>query len=537
MILSEKQTPAFKTESSPTHATEADAPVMTPRETAKHIALMKRNRRWAEAEAAISRLRQTTPLLADYWQMEIDAAMFRLNDPVRSWKNYLVRITNEIKDIPDIDKNITFRVFSHYFSALVKAGDLAGALAEIGNFADVYGRHCPLPGISALAVLFIRAGQYEECLRFLDDQENRLSNVQMRKNFRIKLHESRSACLAKMRGTRSPEKNIRGLYSLMDKAFLPRTPQRQTLDNCLRCWSELERAGGTRLHNVVNDSAELAQLQARIEDALQREKPFSLLRLGDGESYGFLELAKNASEEKLRLKKYLETHWWGKTPSAAAHQSMIDGFRSAVATADILGFPGAYRLARDLTNGHLEKHNPVVSNELKLGTLFSGMERFVRNAGLETRPWLTSEHCNHALSDHDFIAHLIAQARSVILVSGFDIPDGHIFRQPKVSRVQIPLDRRQRNHSARLWHDATLPEVLDTVTESALNLAGPGVLVFVCAGFAGKSIIHRVKKAGAIAIDYGSAIDMTLGRRTRAPELCARYAAPETQNGAFQSSR
>lgn len=497
----------------------------------RKTARLKRRQNWAGTEEAIAELRSVSPLAADYWQLEMDDALFRLKAPAQSWKDYLDRATKEIDSVPGLDKNIPFRAFSNYFAALTKAGDLAGALAKIGDFADIYGKHCPLPSLSALAVLFIRAEQYDACLRFLDAQEEKMDDAQLRKDFRIRLHESRAVCHAKIRAAWSPEETVRELFGMMYQSFPPQTPQRQTLDNCLRCWSALDKAGGKRLHNIVNDQDELAQVQARIEDALRREAPFSLLRLGDGEAYGFLDLAQNTPGEKRKLEQHLETHWWETSPSPAIRKSMVDGFRRAVATADVLGFPGAYRLARDLANAHLKRHNPVVPNVLKLGTLFSGMEEFVRKGGLETAPWLTSEHCNHALSDRDFIAGLIARARAVVLVSGFDIPDGHVFRHAKVSRVHVPPARQQKHHSARLSHDTTLPEELGAATDSVRRLSGPGVLVFVCAGFAGKSLVYEAKKAGAVAIDYGSAIDMTLGRRTRAPELCARYATAQTQGG------
>jgi hypothetical protein len=115
-------------------------------------------------------------------------------------------------------------------------------------------------------------------------------------------------------------------------------------------------------------------------------------------------------------------------------------------------------------------------------------------------------------------------ATSVVIVTCFGIPKGHIFDHPKVVLVPMPPHRRVKDICRNDFNGAILPEMLDDLKKQLEPQLAPGVLLLVSAGFGGKSLLAYGKEKGAVAIDFGAGMDALLGHQTRALELHARLA-------------
>ncbi len=164
--------------------------------------------------------------------------------------------------------------------------------------------------------------------------------------------------------------------------------------------------------------------------------------------------------------------------------------------------------------------------EQKYDVIFSGLKNLISEKIFSHKVCWVDEFCSFALMDTDYVSKLMDAAESVILVTCFEIPKFHIFDHPKVKVIQIPPHSKVASICASPFGNAILPDVLPEIENEVRKLATPGSLLLVSAGFAGKVLIDIGKKAGAVAIDFGAALDDMLGWKTRSTELHAQFSQP-----------
>ncbi len=271
-----------------------------------------------------------------------------------------------------------------------------------------------------------------------------------------------------------------------------------------------------------------AKVMCRIESALGLKTGLSLLRLGDGESYGFWQSPHSAVGTTVPLpdgvtgamvdddQALRETIWWREAISTDLKTAMQANFVEALANADVIGVPAIYRYLRDMPppNELPYSSRSLRSIELVNRHLLDWQQknRFAKAA------LFTEERCHQTLFTLPNIQQLASKASHVVVVSCFKAEAIRpLFIDVPVSTVVIPPHSRVANLpiTANLKDPRPMPYQLDALAEQLADKCAPGVLVLVGGGFAGKHLLNVAKQHGAVALDVGAMVDYWLGLRTR----------------------
>ena len=255
------------------------------------------------------------------------------------------------------------------------------------------------------------------------------------------------------------------------------------------------------LMDIRFSSLQRSALLAVIKSSLVEKRPFSLIRLGDGEAYPYPVPEVEGLEASLFENDItnFELHVWGSSPPPQrAREDFIWRFRDAVAQCDVLGVPSAYRIIRNLTRPYSRY------GERRNQRAFMRILGSVGNLIPVAQKLFTEERCQRIRGaiDERLLAELASMAGSVVLVSSR--PDvASKFAHPALKCISVPGRR------SKLFK--TYPEIIKQVRESS----GPGAVVFVGAGIIAKILVHEARQAGAVALDVGSLIDYMVGLKTR----------------------
>jgi len=251
--------------------------------------------------------------------------------------------------------------------------------------------------------------------------------------------------------------------------------------------------------NARFDRKTLSNLQSIILHKLGNCEPFSYMRMGDGESYGFVD--GHYVDDKGPA--WQELHWWGEQLSEPLRIKLQSRFKTALAQASLLGVPSVIRLIRDF---NLSKRGAYPRNSLipKLLCVMNGVSPF-----LSTK-LIVEDQSNLFLFDEKFIQKLFGTAKKVYIVSGLQ-SSKVMGWAPDVSRlehVELPTHRLLRNSEIGASTAGLFPYVYQEYIDYLSSRAGPGVLFLVSAGFIGKILIAEVVSKGAVALDIGQALVM-----------------------------
>lgn len=298
---------------------------------------------------------------------------------------------------------------------------------------------------------------------------------------------------------------FRTVYSAAD------VQDRANLERCVIAPLQRLSGGQTSVMNIRFDQAERLALQAKIIGALDAGRGLGLVRLGDGEAYGYdhagLDIAPDMAFRQDNDTR--ERMWWGRTVTEAAREQIRRRFRAAVAEADIIGVPSVYRMIRDrgpagsafgLTGG--QRGLAVVL--ARLGTDIPVADRI-----------LTEERCHQILFTREPLEALVLKAKHVVLVSCWRADQVALKAPVPVHEIVIPAHTRVAKATGMESGAPALFETFDDDIAAMAELCGPGVLVLVGAGFLGKIFIAAARAKGAVALDLGAVLDYLAGYKTR----------------------
>jgi tetratricopeptide (TPR) repeat protein len=264
----------------------------------------------------------------------------------------------------------------------------------------------------------------------------------------------------------------------------------------------------TKNDNFPELSTDIA---TRIGAAIDARRPFSLIRLGDGE--GAL-LAHSTYPDAGGLEALLSANrddffarWFGVDAGQATQsiEALVRVLRETIADADLMGVPDGTWWRRELG---LASPRGLPS----LGTIFV----HTRDFGPER---LCHHQINHALNEFGGLDKLLTGAKNPIVVIGphpeldtyvmkrFQATDVRSIRVPaRQADVQsLPYRRDNRRH---------YPEVFEEVCATIASLPA-GSICLVGAGPLGKIYCGKAKAHGHVAIDLGSVLDGWIGVTTR----------------------
>lgn len=263
--------------------------------------------------------------------------------------------------------------------------------------------------------------------------------------------------------------------------------------------------------NIRFDAAQRMRLHGHITAALKDGRSLSLVRLGDGEAYGYddadiglapAQAFRNDNDTRERM-------WWGRDVPETTRAIIRHRFREAVGGADIIGIPSIYRLIRDRgpagsAFGRTGGQRGLAVVLAKLGSDIPVTDRI-----------LTEERCHQILFNRETIESLCAQSQRVVLVSCWTIGQVGIKTNVPVHEVVIPGHTKVAKVTGMADGAMPLFETFETQLHAMEQQCAAGTLVFVGAGFLGKILIAAARAKGAVALDVGAVLDYMAGYKTR----------------------
>ncbi|UZG48297.1 hypothetical protein ONS87_01390 [Caldimonas thermodepolymerans] len=258
--------------------------------------------------------------------------------------------------------------------------------------------------------------------------------------------------------------------------------------------------GAMKFMDVSRSNTELAQLRSLLLTKITQREPFSIIRLSDGEGYIFQRTGKFFSKEDALNR---ERHWWGEELPSALREKLLDALQESVSEADILGIPTIYRFLRDTT----DKSEALQSSVPGRGLLevLNGLD------SISSRNTLFSDDkVNLALfRDRSNLLDLVLATPKVVVVSSARHRElSQLFSDANEAEfISVPTHFKTKENSRYVKESKPLPYHLDRINEELRHAVGPGTLCLVAAGVAGKVILGQAKRAGAVAVDVGSALD------------------------------
>ncbi len=266
--------------------------------------------------------------------------------------------------------------------------------------------------------------------------------------------------------------------------------------------------GALDFMNIRFDDAHRQELFNRIEGALKEQRPMSLVRLGDGEGYGYAvpDITGIGREQFVDDNAIRERMWWGATISPADRERVTDQFRAAVAGADIIGIPSIYRLIRDRSTPF--SRYGETGGQRGLAVVLGELGR-----AIPTDRLLTEERCHQLLFQRQSLELLARLAERVVLVSCWR-KDQVALSARDLREVVIPPHTKVASLTGHA-SGASLATTFEAQVAEMADHCAPGTLVLVGAGFIGKIFIGEARKRGAVALDVGAVLDYLAGYKTR----------------------
>lgn len=256
-----------------------------------------------------------------------------------------------------------------------------------------------------------------------------------------------------------------------------------------------------------NDISERNHFINDIEEHLQRKLPYSLIRLGDGESYAWK--SKISAEHAARR----EQAWWGTTVKDKQREQIADAMLNAISKANRLGIPSLFRFTRD-THPELNSYKKHISI-LGLIHVLDGLRE------LSSAPRLYTEERIHQICfDLSTIAKLCASAQKVVVVSSLTQSAietklrSHIGNIP-LEVIEVPTHTKTRGNKMFVQAEQVLPFVYEDIEKQVANSVFPGTLVLVASGSIGKIFCATAQKQSGVALDIGSMADYWVDLKTR----------------------
>ena len=468
-------------------------------------------RAWPDFGSAVDALAKADPPAAAYWRLRQDDFLQIERRPSEAWSRLYQALHGSGHRLAASALEGVLR------SAILGEAPVERVLEILSCFQRRHGSACPLSLLPATCTWLLRRGRPRDALLLAETAIDAQSDPRAKATARLRTCTLRLACEQQARESPDALPSEGSPYTAALRTEMQEFPAGSIAAAVFaaaeECWTAISLRPACHAHDLRFIEAQRQGLVTRIADALRQRRPLALVRLGDADSYGFPSPA-SLRDERSDLEQ--EELWWGKALTELQRERAISGFKEALGAADIVGFPYLHRLARDLVVDERVNPNP---REEKLLRLFRGMAVFCATRTEWQADFWADEYCNFTLAAPEVLGELRNLSRNVVLVTGFSTRSGLPAQLEGATVVEIPPHVRSSGAGSRVFGSRILPEVVDEVAERVGRLAEPGVLVLVCAGFAGKELLWAAKRSGAVALDLGSAIDPMFGQRTRAVDL------------------
>lgn len=295
-------------------------------------------------------------------------------------------------------------------------------------------------------------------------------------------------------------------------------------------WMELRRTHPAFFPDpsfVLKDALELA---IHIADAIDSRKPFSLVRLGDGEG-NFLPYRETLARFVMTDRSAMQHAWWGRIAMSGEQvDSVVEDLHEAIRSADVLGIADLHRISRSLGNGQMLAFSGPSKNARGLHATIEFASRLGVREGEEAAKTriLTSCHIHESFVYWGLWDLLIPRMRSVSLITCHAKLAGVLENSHGIKVGSVHLIPTESKYSQTLNNPLVEKHYPDFFENLRMELSSieRGQVFLVAAGMLGKIYCKWIKDAGGIALDVGSAADFWCGYKTRGPNEASCYRGP-----------
>ena len=257
-----------------------------------------------------------------------------------------------------------------------------------------------------------------------------------------------------------------------------------------------------RLNTAVKDA-----FIASIGTALTEKTPWSLIRLGDGESYAW---QATLPDEHASMREQI---WWGTTLEIKMREKIAREMHHAIEAADVLGVPSLYRFARDTSQSlpSYAEHRSI-----------SGLLRVLDGVGKlsPSERQFTEDRIHQVCFDLPTVLELGRKATRLVVVSSLVSESIANCLSPlegvtPLDFVQIPTHTKTQGNILFSASDVALPFIYEALNAEIAQKVAPGTLVIVASGSIGKIFCQTIREQGGVALDVGAMVDYWVGVKTR----------------------
>ncbi|MBU3076696.1 hypothetical protein [Sphingomonas quercus] len=259
----------------------------------------------------------------------------------------------------------------------------------------------------------------------------------------------------------------------------------------------------------------LADLSDLLAERIAARRPFSWIRLGDGEARFLLyvhgHLRAGLGEDEARtLVRRIWSMWFGQDIAAVDADRLAGLARqldTAIGHADLLGLASVARFLNDPNHfGYCAVLETHVANLLGKNGATHFTEALFTYPLNEADPFLRrllgGLDFLGVISPHPELAARLAKELGIAVTASYDIPG-----ESRLGRAREAADRGRH-----------FPEVYDRIL-ATLHVPFPGAVFIVAGGLLGKIYCDRIRTLSGVALDIGAVVDAWMGINTRGSSL------------------
>jgi hypothetical protein len=280
----------------------------------------------------------------------------------------------------------------------------------------------------------------------------------------------------------------------------------------------LENASGSSYFETDVSPNQCRAFLSMVRTYLSAGKPFSWVRVGDGEA-ACMPYEPRLAAVARQDARARERIWWGRALDRAEQEWLTPRVAHAIWNADCIGIPTVGRFLREL---NLCREDSLTSNLTGRGlrSILYCLDRVgeLRDPSRPV-PNFSSCHLHQELALWDLYGELLGSGDEVVLISCHPALADWVqdkFKVRIVRNLLLPPDQvtspvLSERHQGDVGQ---LPALLQDIAEQ-MGDAPRNRLVLVGAGYPGKWLIETARSRGGVALDLGSIFDHWLGFRTR----------------------
>lgn len=247
------------------------------------------------------------------------------------------------------------------------------------------------------------------------------------------------------------------------------------------------------------------QIDLTIKSSIKKQKKFLMLRLGDGECYGF--------SESSSLSERQEKHWWGGSLSVDLRNEIKESFTHGIRNTeiDVLAIPSPNKYIHYINYLSLpfSVEEPLEQSVLARNACVDNSIVDLIEQGYFKSSLLCDDQINKYFLDSDKLSDYISLAETVYIITGKtkdSVLNSLSNYKDKLVVVEIPTHNLNRFKSGENKNGTALPFVYNDIL-AELDVVKPGDLCLISAGFIGKIFALKCASNNAVAIDIGQAIN------------------------------